>query len=350
MTDSGNNKTQDNWKKIIPRLGYIAVLLVASIAIYNKWVWPMDRYEHAYFLDQLVQDQDSSDLIYIGESSNFWSHKDSGDIREISKMIEHKSGRKVLNLSRSAYHMGIYRPLFSHFNELSQLRDVVLTVNLRTFGPSCVHSTIETSLQKDRIFLLKEMPIIKKMRAVFSLYDNRNEKERDARMWENWTADTLSLNDSILPYHTVKEWCGVTKFPDSLGQENMPKRVLADHYVKAYGFNLHKANPRIMDLDAIVALAAQSNYHLHLLILSENTQWADSLAGKDMGNLIRENRDYIIKRYKGKHANVHLIDNLETVPAQYFGEKDWTTEHYFWQGRALIADSVVRSIRRTTID
>jgi hypothetical protein len=339
------NKTESNIKRIALRLGYIAALFVASIWVYNQWVWPLDRYDHAYFLDQLVKDQDTSDVIYIGESSNFWSNKDSGDIREISKMIEHKSGRKVLNLSRSAYHMGIYRPLFAHFTELKQLKDVILTVNIRTFGPPCVHSTIETSLQKDRIFLKKEMPFLKKMKAVFSLYDNRNEKERDACMWQNWTHDTLSLYGRVLPHQTVKDWCGVTKFPDSLGQEDMPKRVLADHYVKAYGFNLNETNQRIIDLDHIALTVSKAKYNLHLLILSENIQWADSLAGSDMANLIRQNRDYIVNRYKGKHKNVHIIDNLETVPAQFFGEKDWTTEHYFWQGRALIADSVVRSIQ-----
>jgi len=339
------NSAQGHPKKTGIRILYILVFTALSIGVYNKFIWPLDRYEHAYFLDQLVKDLDTSDIIYIGESSNFWSNKDSGDIREISKMIEHKSGRKVLNLSKSAYHMGIYEPIFDHFDNLKQLRDVILTVNLRTFGPPCVHSTIETSLQKDQIFLSNEMPFLKKMKAVFSLYDNQNKKERDARMWQQWTNDTLTLGNKTLPHNTVKTWCGVTKFPDSLGNEFMPKRVLADHYVKAYGFNLNENNPRVTNLDNIVQKISKSNYRLHLLILSENTQWADSLAGSDMANLIRENRDFIVNRYENKYPNVYIIDNLETVPAKYFGEKDWTTEHYFWQGRSMIADSVVSFLK-----
>lgn len=327
-------------KAIVIRVLGLLMISSVSVWIYNHYIWPLDRYENAYFLEQLQGANDTCDLIYIGESSNFWSHKDSGDIREISKMLEHKTGRKVLNLSKSAYHIGIYRPLFSHFNSLEQLEDVVLTVNLRTFGPPCVHSTIETSLQKDRVFYGTEMPFIKKMKAVFSLYDNANAKTRDAAMWQQWKNDTLTLNGQNLPFTNVKHWCEVTKFPDANGNEDMPKRVLADHYVKAYGFNIDSKNPRIKDLDAIVEQAAKANYQLHLLILSENTQWADSLAGADMANLIRENRDFIVNRYQNKYLNIHIIDNLETVPAKYFGEKDWTTEHYFWQGRAMVADSI----------
>ena len=101
----------------------LALLLIGSISvwIYNRYIWPLDRYEHAYFLEQLHGANDTCDLIYIGESSNFWSNKDSGDIREISKMLEHKTGRKVLNLSKSAYHIGIYQPIFDHFKDLKQL-------------------------------------------------------------------------------------------------------------------------------------------------------------------------------------------------------------------------------------
>lgn len=328
-----------NWKKIGLRVVYLLILFIVSVLIYNKYIWPLDRYEHAYFLEQLAKDANTSDIIYIGESSNFWSHKDSGDIREISKMLEHKTGRKVLNLSQSAYHLGIYQPMFDHFNDKSNLKDVVLTINIRTFGPPCVHSGLETSLQKDKLFLTDEMPFIKKMKAVFSLYDNTDAKLRDQEMWQQWTYDTLLLNNKKLPNNTVKEWCGVTKFPDSEGKEDMSKRVLADDYVKAYGFNLSQDNLRIKDLDGIVANVEKAPYRLHLLILSENTQWGDSLAGNDLGNLIRTNRDFIVNRYQNK-PNVYIIDNLETVPPMYFGEKNWTTEHYFWQGRAMIADSI----------
>lgn len=332
----GNHK----YKNIGIRIAALVLIGIISVWIYNQFIWPLDRKEHAYFLEQLHGSQDTCDLIYIGESSNFWSHKDSGDIREISKMLEHKTGRKVLNLSKSAYHLGIYRPVFDHLKDLENLKDAILTVNLRTFGPPCVHSNLETSLQKDRLFLVDEMPFIKKMRAVFSLYDNTNAKVRDAQMWQQWTYDTLTLEGKNMPHHTVKHWCSITKFPDSSGQEYMPSRVLADHYVKAYGFNLDATNPRIRDLDAIIQQVSNTKYNLHLLILSENTQWADSLAGSDMANLIRENRNFIVNRYANKHPNIHIIDCLELVPAQYFGEKDWTTEHYFWQGRGLIAEKI----------
>lgn len=331
--------------KILGRIAFLGFIAVLSIWIYNHYIWPLDRKENAYFLEELTNSKDTCDLIYIGESSNLWHHPDSGDIREISKMIEHRSGRKTLNLSKSAYHIGIYKPIFEHFETLHKLKDVVLTVNLRTFGPPCIHSGLETSLQKDRIFYANEMPFIKKMRAVFSLYDNTDEKTREQSMWKHWSNDTLMLAQKQLKYYTVKNWCSIPKFLDSAGIEDMNRRILADHYVKAYGFNVNTNNPRIKDLDALVRRVDTSRYNLHLLILSENTQWADSLAGADLANLIRENRDFIVQRYSNKYSNVHIIDNLESVPPRYFGEKHWTTEHYFWQGRSIIANSIIHHLK-----
>jgi hypothetical protein len=33
---------------------------------------------------------------------------------------------------------------------------------------------------------------------------------------------------------------------------------------------------------------------------------------------------------------------LEKVPGDYFGEKDWTTEHYNQFGRLIVANNVAR--------
>lgn len=316
-----------------------------SIGIYNKFIWPIDKYNHADFLYLLDENKDSAEIIYIGESSNFWNNKQDKDMRSISEMVADKLAVPLLTLNKSAYHLGIYKPLFDHINKRKNLKHVILTINLRTFGPPCVYSEFETSLQKDGLFLNNQMPFIKKMKAVFNLYDNQSAETRSKQMWELWSDDTLKLADTALPYYTVKNWCGVEKFLDSNNQEDMVKRTLADHYIKAFGFNLNAKNSRVQDLDAIVLNAAKQNYQLNLLIMSENVHWADSLAGKNLAALIRSNRDYLVNRYSNK-PNIIIIDNLETVKPAYFGEKDWTTEHYFWQGRKQIADSIVSVIRR----
>jgi len=331
-------------KKIIIRIFYLLVLAVLSIGFYNKFIWPIDKYNHAYMLDALDKNKDSAEVLYIGESSNFWNDKQDKDMRSISEMVANKLDVHLLTLNKSAYHLGIYKPLFDHINKRQNLKHVILTVNLRTFGPPCVYSEFETSLQKDGLFLNNQMPFIKKMRAVFNLYDNQSAEARDKQMWGLWSNDTLMLGDTALPFVNVKNWCGVDKFLDSNSQEDMVKRTLADDYIKAYGFNLNAQNKRVQDLDAIVLNAEKQHYQLHLLIMSENVHWADSLAGRNLADLIRTNRDYLVNRYQHK-ANVTIIDNLETVNPAYFGEKNWTTEHYFWQGRKQIADSIVRVIQ-----
>ena len=335
-------------KKIIIRLLFLLLIVVASILVYNKFIWPIDRYMHADLLDALDKNRDSAAIIYIGESSNFWNAKEEHDKRSISEMIAENLEFPLLTLNKSAYHLGIYKPLFKHINKRKNVKHVVLTINLRTFGPPCVHGEFETSLQKDALFLSNQVPIVKKLKAVFNMYDNQSADDRNKVLWQHWTKDTLNLNGTTLKFVNVKNWCAVDKFMDSNNIEDMPKRVLADHYIKAFGFNLNAKNERVKDLDAIVALAEKQHYQLYLLIMSENIHWADSLAGKDLGNLIRTNRDYLVKRYQSSN-HVQIIDNLETVKSAYFGEKDWTTEHYYWQGRKQIADSVSQVIKRNVV-
>jgi hypothetical protein len=58
--------------------------------------------------------------------------------------------------------------------------------------------------------------------------------------------------------------------------------------------------------------------------------------------LIRYNRDYLVKRYKAKGAIV--IDNLEVVKGKDYTDQNWTTEHYNYKGRKAIADNVAQKL------
>jgi len=323
----------------------IALIALFSILFYNNITWKSDQKHHAYFLHELSKNKDSAQIIYIGESSNFWHSDTDSDVRSISKMIEHKTALPLLTLNKSAYHMAMYKEIFSFFEQKNNLKQVILTLNIRTFGPPCVFSNFETALQKEALFLKDEMPWIKKTKAVFNIYDNKNNLLREKEMWKIWTNETLKIKNKPLNPPTIKTWCEQEKFIDTNGKSDMPKRILADDYIKAFGFNLNANNPRIKDLDEIVKqVTKQNKYKLYLLIMSENMAWADSFAGKNLTALILENKNYILNRYKGIRG-VHIIDNLNTVNPDYFGEKDWTTEHYFWQGRAQMANKIVAELK-----
>src|SRR5204863_4510414 len=83
---------------------------------------------------------------------------------------------------------------------------------------------------------------------------------------------------------------------------------------------------------------------LFLNLLSANIHYADSLVGRELVFLMRENRDYLVKRYHAE--NVMVVDNLESVPGDDFIDRNWTTEHYGYRGRMIIAKHVADSMKK----
>ena len=59
--------------------------------------------------------------------------------------------------------------------------------------------------------------------------------------------------------------------------------------------------------------------------------------------LIKENRDFLVKRYSKN--NCIVVDNLELVSGKEFTDQTWTTEHYGYKGRMVIAKNLAFAIK-----
>jgi hypothetical protein len=120
---------------------------------------------------------------------------------------------------------------------------------------------------------------------------------------------------------------------------------LADHYIKSYAFQIDAdKNPRIADFDKIVKVAKKKDLNLVFNLLAENTEYADSLVGKNLLWLMKSNRDLLVERYSKQ--GVIVVDNLEIVPGWDYTDQHWTTEHYGQYGRQLIAKNVADSLKK----
>jgi hypothetical protein len=107
-------------------------------------------------------------------------------------------------------------------------------------------------------------------------------------------------------------------------------------YIKTFAFQIDTlTNPRIQDFDDIVSMAREKKLNLIFNLMAENTECADSLVGKDLIFLMKQNRDLLMKRYNKN--GVIVVDNLELVRSEYFTDQTWTTEHYRTPGRKEIA-------------
>ena len=132
------------------------------------------------------------------------------------------------------------------------------------------------------------------------------------------------------------------------GSWDLDKIILACHYIKTYAFNINANNPRIRDFDYINDWCQQNKIPLYLNLLAENVHYADSLVGKELVFLMKKNRDYLVNRYNKN--NCHVIDNLELVPGKEFTDQTWTTEHYGYKGRMIIAKSLSESLKKQFIN
>lgn len=326
-------------------LGRLLVLLLFVWLLnflYTKFLWEDDlRTYDAHLLLELMDKQDSSDVIYFGESSNFSIHPDDTQRLSISQLIDLQLPWKVSAINKGAYHAGIYYPLIQRLDQ-KQLKAIVVTLNLRTLNQATIHAPLETALQKEARMYANRPPLLNRILLTLNNYDNASLEDRDKAMWRAWTYDTLRSDQYSFPAPTIKSWCELPKFVDSSGKEDMEKRTLADHYIKAYAFQIDpESNPRIEQLDQIVELCKEKGLSLVFNLLAENTEYADSLVGENLVWLMRSNRDLLVNRYG---ADALVVDNLEVVAGKHYTDQHWTTEHYNQIGRQLIADRVAQAL------
>ncbi len=312
-----------------------------SAFVYKRIYWIPELKDQGPMLYNLSEYQWHNDLLYFGESSNYWVAPEDSDKRTISDMINDSiPGMRLSGLQVPAYHAGMFLPVIKRIDTTSRVRGIVVTMNLRSFGKPWIYSTQENALMRARCFYGDHHPLYNRMAAALQFYKNPDPEEQEKKMLHAFEFDTLKVNFP-LPFNTVKRWCEQEKFPLPGGGEDFPKRVLADHYIKAYAFQIDtNTNVRIKDFDEIVKVCKQKNLKLYFNILSENVAWADSLVGRELVYFMRTNAQLLQERYTRMGAIV--INNLEAVPGESFGEKTWTTEHYDQRGRMIVAMNVAK--------
>lgn len=334
---------QWSFKHIAPRFMAIVITVVMSAVIYNKMFWIPELKDQGPMLYNLIEYQNHNDVLYFGESSNYWVDPNDSDKRTISDMINDSlNGARLSGIQVPAYHAGMFLPVIQHIDSNSRVKHIVVTMNLRSFDQAWIFSTQEGALLRTRCFYYSTPPLYNRLCATLGYYDNPSSELQDQRMLKAFQNDQIKA-DFPLTYSTVNTWKNSITYLNPDGSTNEEKQGLAHHYVKAYAFIIDTLNnPRIKDFDEIVSVCKAKNIKVYFNLLSENTQWADSLVGKELSMLMRYNRDLLVKRYTRQGAVV--IDNLEAVPGKHFGEKNWTTEHYDQTGRAIVARNVCKAL------
>ncbi|HSH66562.1 MAG TPA: DUF4843 domain-containing protein [Bacteroidia bacterium] len=324
-------------------------LLIGLNYLYKFTFYEKDLQEHSEIINLVREVVDNkAEIVYVGESSNNTAGKYDLDKRKISDFLaDFFPGKKVGDLTKPAAHAGIFYELLRNIPEDAPVETIVMTMNLRSFDANWIFSNLETPLQKSIVLLKNYPPLYNRFLLSFKQYDIKTDLEREAQFKEKWKQDTLVFPFPF-KYVNVVDWDSsraIQGVYNMDGTYNQQMTELACHYIKAYAFQIDTlTNPRIKDFDKIVQLAKKRNWNLLFNLLAENTQQADSLVGKELIYLIRQNEKLLVNRYSKN--NVYVVDNLDSVASRDFLDKNWTTEHYAENGRKKIALNVAHYLKK----
>jgi hypothetical protein len=333
--------------KIFIRVLLLALILWGLNWVYNATLFHKDLMKKSEQVIEILQSQEISDVFYFAESSNFNTRAGDSLQQSISEIANFfYPSLKIRAINKAATHAGIFRNWLEVI-DLKRKRPsaVIITMNLRSFDATWIHSKLETQLQETTVLTWPYPKIVNRFLLSLQAFDNKTEQQRELDMFRDWEHAKLEFPFPF-KYHTVKEWDNAMAMGGHLkpdGSWDQPKIELACHYIKAYAFNINDDNPRVKDFDAIADWCARNGMPLYLNLLAENVQYADSLVGKELVFLMKRNRDYLVKRYN--KGNCKVIDNLELVNGREFTDQTWTTEHYGYKGRMAIAKNLAEGLR-----
>lgn len=329
------------------RVVLLAGMLLGMDQLYRHVLFPRDLAEHTPIMEQVRAARDRAEVVYLGESSNFTFQDEDADKRSISQFAaEYFPTQRWATIQQGALHAGQYRQLLRNIPADAPLETVVVTLNLRSFDATWIHSKLETSLQKSMVLARPGPPLWRRFQLSFRAFDRKTEAERAADRRAQWLRDTLEYPLGELPGRTVPAWdsaVGERGVPGPDGKRSDFLTSLATQYVKTYAFQIDTlTNPRIRDFDGIVELCRDRGWKLVLLLLPENVTRAGDLV-PELPWFMRQNRDVLVARYR--RAGAVVVDLLELLPNADFSDQDWTTEHYGEAGRKQIARRLAEAMQ-----
>jgi hypothetical protein len=333
-------------------LGIIVTVLLFYICntIYKKDGWQKDlnKLNESDMLIHTIEGSSSADILYFAESSNATVAESDSIKKSIAELTnDHFPDLKIVSIERGAIHAGVYKELIRRIEGGRKVSSIIVTMNLRSFNSDWINSSFENGCQELCTVYQPYPELLNKMRLLFKAYDYKEEWKRRKIYWDDICNTEINV-PAPLSFKTTREWdkyAADNWYRDSNGVIDYPKLNLACHNIKAFAFNIDTlTNPRIKDFDKIVELGKEKNIKVYFNLLAENTQYADSLVGKELVKMMEDNRALLVNRYTKRGAVV--IDNLELVNGKSFIDQTWTTEHYDQEGRKIIAANVAKYLKK----
>ncbi len=319
-------------KNIGLRIVGIALIFLAANWIYKTYFFEDFLQDHGTLL-YYQQNALDADYLYYSASSEF-SYDPENDTNQerITKLIGNHTDIPVKHVAEAAHHAGIFAPCVQQLNE-GDVKGIVVVLNYRSFSPEWLESNNENSLLQSRTLYENRPVLINRLFMSLNAYEQHSNEEREKRFLEMFNSWPLPLDP---PKNTIASWCAVEKY----GDWTNPKRQLADHFIKNYGFVLHDQSPRMSDFDLIAQYAKERKLSLLYVLIPENIELAKELLGNDIIQIMNQNRKFLMDRYDRPNDNQYVLDLMDLLKDENFIDRKYPTEHYNFEGRNQVAQQV----------
>ena len=332
-------------KKILIKILMLIVLLFAVNLTYEHTLWEVDRGKYADVLDSLNLIVDSTDVLYLASSSNYFHPITDTVGYTISGFIDEQfPNLKVNSVCKGYMHAGAFYSVLKNIPKNSPIKTIVVSVNMRSFGAYWVYSDSETAYSQMELMMNTDYPLIfRRLLLSLDYYDNKSKEEREQQFVTSFKKDTIHLPQFNIKQN-ILDWDSTLSFTLKFVKTNrindLNKNGFACNIVKAFAYNLDTINNiRFKQFDNIVRIAKERGWNLIFNIIPDDIDKAEIMVGKEIPYILRHNADI----FKEKYKNVTIIDNLELLNAYYFYE-DYPTEHYTTLGKQIVANSVAEVI------
>ncbi|MFN5889762.1 MAG: hypothetical protein ACK448_05150 [Bacteroidota bacterium] len=369
---------------LVKRFAVFIVLFFLANWIYEQTLYPKERYQFSRVAGKLDSALRQSDIVYLGESSNTSFNPWTDTLGySVSQWLQYyfDSSVQVTGVSHDGYHVGMFQKMLGLLPDRGKngkMPTLVVTVNMRSFGPAATFNPNEASNQQEAVFYSHRLPLLNRVYVSLHHYDNRNSLEMEREKFRWWRTHSLGIAIDKLSkesglhqfensYTTSKQWFGAL----SMQNYELPQEIrnMADAYVKEFAWVMNDDNPRLQDLKSLVQQCSEKNVNLVLLLLMPNRAHADSLFGQQLTQYIDYNLEFLrdriatwqreIEKKRGDCATGSGGLTLVDIPTLYFKnygyfpssahytDQFFPTEHVDAHVRGFIAAQVANGLGNT---
>lgn len=317
---------------ILTRILFIAIIIIAGGVFHEYLLYP-DIKQNEGWLQEMTEKRlnEKPDVIYMSSSPNQALGPDDTDRRFISQMISDSISLKLKAIDTGAIHAGIYYQILNKIPKEKYPSVLVVNLNIRSHGNNWIHSDLENSLQRNMLYWNDNPGIVNHLIASLKYYDYKSPVEHQRAIEYAEKFAELPFGGS---HKTIKKWCDSLFLATKDSEEGITM-------IKHFGFLIDENNIQLARFDKIAEWTRKNNIELIYVILPENIQKMERLAGKDLRDLVGKNADFLYRRYTKK--GVKVINLWDKADENIFFES-FPTEHYRSPGRAVVASEVAKAI------